>query len=221
MKRLTIAPRTLMAVLAANVLVSALVATSVFAMTRTSEADASPLAIAVVGDEWSAGFRNRTVWPTLMAERTGWSVANFALPDSGFVADGQGGHAFTYQVDRADAVDPRVVLIVGGLGDTGLPDTEAIVVGATDAINKIIVGGRRPLLVGPTWFETPVPASVVRVSDVLRSTADEMGVPYLDALDPPLLTRDQMWPDLSGPTDAGQSALADMIAAWVRTQVIR
>ncbi|MBC2591176.1 hypothetical protein [Rhodococcus aetherivorans] len=94
-------------------------------------------------------------------------------------------------------------------------------VGATDAINKIIVGGRRPLLVGPTWFETPVPASVVRVSDVLRSTADEMGVPYLDALDPPLLTRDQMWPDLSGPTDAGQSALADMIAAWVRTQVIR
>ncbi|MGX7729944.1 SGNH/GDSL hydrolase family protein [Rhodococcus sp. 2H158] len=221
MKRLTIAPRTLMAVLAANVLVSALVATSVFAMTRTSEADASPLAIAVVGDEWSAGFRNRTVWPTLMADRTGWSVANFALPDSGFVADGQGGHAFTYQVDRADAVDPRVVLIVGGLGDTGLPDTDAIVVGAIDAINKIVVGGRRPLLVGPTWFETPVPASAVRVSDALRSTADEMGVPYLDALDPPLLTRDQMWPDLSGPTDAGQSALADMIAAWVRTQVIR
>ena len=219
MKRLVTLPRISVAVVVVIVLIGALVATS--ARATRSDADRSPLRVAVVGDDWSAGFHNRVVWPTLMAERTGWSVANFALPGSGYVADGQGGHAFTYQVDRALRDDPEVVLIVGGLADTGLPETDAISVGAIDAINKSILAGRRTLVVGPSWFESPVPESVIRVSDALRSTAEQAGVPYFDALDPPLLTRDRMWPDLSGPTDAGQSELADGIATWVRTEVSR
>ena len=157
-----------------------------------------PLSIAVVGDDYTAGVQNRVVWPTLMAQRTGWSVANFALPDAGFVADGQGGHAFTYQVDRAQAADPRIIVIVGGIADAGLADAGPISVGAIDAINKIKLGGQQALVVGPTWYETPVPESVVRVSDAVRKVAEEAGVPYLDALDPPWLTRDQMRPDLSG-----------------------
>jgi hypothetical protein len=42
----------------------------------------APLPVAVVGDHSTAGIENRVVWPTLMAERTGWSVSNFALPDT-------------------------------------------------------------------------------------------------------------------------------------------
>ena len=87
-----------------------------------------------------------------MAQRTGWSVANFALPDAGFVADGQGGHAFTYQVDRAQGANPQVIVIVGGIADTRFPDTGPISVGALDAINKIKLGGERALVVGPTWY---------------------------------------------------------------------
>ncbi|WP_420749507.1 SGNH/GDSL hydrolase family protein [Rhodococcus sp. O3] len=219
MKRRVTFPRTLTAVVVAVALIGVLVAAS--GLATRPDADRSPLRVAVVGDDWSAGLRNRVVWPTLMAERTGWSVANFALPDSGYVADGQGGHAFTYQVDRALRDDPDVVLIVGGLADTGLPETDAISVGAIDAINKSILTGKRTLVVGPSWYESPAPESVIRVSDALRATAEQAGVPYFDALDPPLLTEDRMWPDLSGPTDAGQSELADNIAAWVRTEVTR
>lgn len=219
MKRLVTLPRTLVAVVVVLALIGAFAATSTLA--THSDADRSPLRVAVVGDGWSAGLHNRVVWPTLMAERTGWSVANFALPESGFVADGQGGHAFTYQVDRALRDDPQVVLIVGGLADTGLPETDAVAVGATDAINKGILAGRQTLVVGPSWFESPVPESVTRVSDALRSAAEQAGVPYFDAVDPPLLTKDRMWPDLSGPSDAGQSELADRIAEWVRTEVSR
>jgi hypothetical protein len=43
-------------------------------------------------------------------------------------------------------------------------------------------------------------------------------VPFLGALDPPWLTRDLMRMDLSGPTDEGQSAIADRVAAWLRTE---
>jgi GDSL-like Lipase/Acylhydrolase family len=179
----------------------------------------SSLTIAVVGDSYAAGIHNRVVWPTLLAQRTGWAVANFALPDSGYVADGQGGHAFTYQVERAQGVRPQTILIVGGLADSRFADMVAVNVGAIDAINKIKVGGQRPLIVGPTWYETPVPQSVTRLSEAVRKVADQTGVPYLSALDPPWLTKSQMQPDLSAPTDEGQSVIADKIAAWLRAEV--
>jgi lysophospholipase L1-like esterase len=175
--------------------------------------------IAVVGDQYTAGIQNRLVWPTLMAQRTGWSVFNFALPDGGYVAEGRGGHGFTYQVDRAQGANPQAVVIVGGIADSRFPYTRAITVGAREAINKIKLGGEQALIVGPTWFETPVPYSVRRVSDAVREVAEEAGVPFLDALAPPWLTKAQMRPDLNGPNDEGQSVIADKVAAWLRSEV--
>jgi hypothetical protein len=98
---------------------------------------------------------------------------------------------------------------------------EAVTVGAVDAINKIIRGGEQVAVVGPIWYETPVPDSVWGVDDAVRKAAEQTGVPFLDALDPPLLTKVLMHPDLSGPNDEGQSIIADKIAAWLRTQVVR
>lgn len=211
--------RTLLAALIAALIGAAVTASAIAVVNGVDERPSQPLRIAVVGDDYTAGVQNRVVWPTLMAEQNGWSVDNFALPDAGFVADGKGGHAFTYQVDRAQAADPRIILIVGGIADTGLADAGPISVGAVDAINKIVLGGQRALIVGPTWYETPVPRSVVRVSDVVQKEAENAGIPFLDAVDPPLLTEDEMRPDLSGPNDDGQSALADKIGAWVRAEV--
>jgi hypothetical protein len=44
-------------------------------------------------------------------------------------------------------------------------------------------------------------------------------VPFLDALNPPWLTRDEMQVDLSGPDDEGQSVIADKVGAWLRNEV--
>lgn len=192
---------------------------SLLVMTARNAPPPAPITIAVVGGSYSAGVQNRVVWPTLLAARTGWSVANFALPKAGYVADGLGGHAFTYQVDRAQGVHPRAIVIVGGIADTGLADTSPISVGALDAINKIKLRGIQALVVGPTWYKTPVPDAVSRVSAAAEKVARQAAVPFLDALDPPWLTSGQMQPDLSGPTDAGQSVIADRIAAWLRAQV--
>jgi hypothetical protein len=212
--------RTVFAVAVAVVLIGGLVGASAFVLTvARKEPQPWPLSLAVVGDSYTAGSQNRVVWPTLLAQRTGWSVSNFALPGAGFVADGFGGHAFTYQVDRAQGAHVQIIVVVGGIEDSGLADIGPVTVGAIDAINKITVGGQRALVIGPTWYETPVPTSVRRLSDAVRKVAEAAGVPYLDALDPPWLTRDQMQRDLSGPTDEGQSVIADKIAAWLRSEV--
>ena len=211
--------RTLLVALIAAVIGAVVTASAIAVVNGAGENPPQALRIAVVGDDYAAGVQNRVVWPTLMAQSNGWSVDNFALPDAGFVADGKGGQAFTYQVDRAQAANPRIILIVGGIADAGLADSGPIGVGAVDAINKIVLSGQRALVVGPTWYETPVPKSVIRVSEAVRKVSEDAGVPYLDAVDPPLLTRAEMRPDLSGPNDDGQSVLADRIAAWIRTEV--
>ncbi|MBU8823741.1 SGNH/GDSL hydrolase family protein [Mycolicibacterium goodii] len=184
-------------------------------------AGAPPVTIAVVGDQNTAGIKNRVVWPTLMAARTGWSVSNYALPEAGFAADGMGGQAFRFQVERAQAQRPRLILVVTGTADASVAEMQAVTVGAVEAINKIIRGGEQAAVVGPFWYETPVPESVRRVDDAVRKAAEQTGVPYFDALDPPLFTRDQMHPDRSGPSDQGQSVAADKIATWLRTQVLK
>jgi lysophospholipase L1-like esterase len=181
----------------------------------------APLAIAVVGDQNTAGINNRVVWPTLMAARTGWSVSNYALPEAGFAAGGTGGQAFSYQVDRAQAGHPQVILLVTGTADASVPEIEAVTIGAADAINKIVRGGEQAAVVGAIWYETPVPDSVWRVNDAVRKAAAQAGVPFFNALDPPVLTKDLMHPDLSGPSDEGQSVIADKIAAWLRTEVVQ
>ncbi|ABK73885.1 hypothetical protein LI99_29440 [Mycolicibacterium smegmatis] len=180
-----------------------------------------PVTIAVIGDQNTAGIKNRVVWPTLMAARNGWSVSNYALPESGFAADGMGGQAFRYQVERAQAQHPRVILLMTGTADASVPEMTAVTVGAVEAINKVIRGGQQVAVVGPFWYETPVPESVRRVDDAVRKAAAQTGVPYFDALDPPLFTRAQMHPDRTGPSDEGQSIAADKIATWLRTQVLK
>lgn len=204
-------------VAAISAVVAAALTAAAFLLTRP-KADLTSVDIAVVGDSYSAGHLNPVVWPTLLAQRTGRSVANFALPGAGFAADGAGGQAFTWQVDRALAARPHTVLIVGGYDDGGFVGTGNIRQGAVDAINKVIRAGKQVLVIGPTWYEQAIPPTVAAVSDEIRQAAEQTKTPFLNALDPPWLTSGQMLADRSGPNDDGQSVIADNTAAWLRIQ---
>jgi hypothetical protein len=211
--------RRLVLVAAVSAVAAAAVTAAAVLLIHRPAPPASEVTVAVVGDDYTAGRLNRVVWPTLVAQRTGWSVANFALPASGFAADGLGGHAFTWQVDRALAARPRAVLIVGGYNDGKSLGSDAIRQGAADAIRKVIRAGKQVLVIGPTWFEPAVPPTVTAVNVEIRTAAEQTRVPFLDALSPPWLTPQLMLADRSGPNDDGQSAIADKIAAWLRSEV--
>jgi hypothetical protein len=177
------------------------------------------MTIAVVGGTLTAGSNNQVVWPTLLAQRTGWSVANFALPGAGFAADGRGGYSFRHQVDRALQVHPQVILFLGGVEDGDYAWSGAIGSAVTEALNKVKVAGPRALVLGPTWYATSVPKAVTAVSDEIQQASDKAGVPFLNALNPPWLTIGDMQANLGGPNDQGQSVIADKVAAWLRTEV--
>ncbi|HEY5841396.1 MAG TPA: GDSL-type esterase/lipase family protein [Mycobacterium sp.] len=203
----------------ALVVVTSLATASIVVLRSPAQAAAiQPLRIAVIGGYETVGTQNLVVWPTLMAERTGWAVSNGALPDAGYVADGRGGYAFIYQVDRALASDPDLIVVVGGGSDTGF-DLDRVRSGVVEVLGKLARSGTRTLVVGPTWYESPVPANVAALSDAIRTGADSYAIPYLDALDPPWLTSDLMRADRTGPTDEGQAILSDHITEWVRGEV--
>jgi len=216
-------PRELLAnrtvvIAAISALLAAALTSAAFVLFRPKSGP-DALNIAVVGDSYTAGRLNRVVWPTLVAQRTGWSVANFALPGSGFAADGPGGYAYTWQVDRALAARPHTVVLVGGVDDGNFSGTGNITQGAIDAINKIIRAGKQVLVVGPIWWGLPIPPTVIGISDEIKKAADETKVPFLNGMDPPWMGPDQMLADKSGPNDDGQSVIADHIAAWLRTEM--
>jgi hypothetical protein len=214
--------RTVLAVVVAIALVSTL-STAYLLYNKWEQrgppASAARLSIAVVGGAYGAGKYNLVVWPTLLALRTGWSVANFSLPGAGFAADAQGRQAIAYQADRAQGVHPQIIVMAAGSDDEAFAGTGNVTAGAREAITRIKLAGERAFIIGPTWYDTPPPPSITSVSDELHRLADAAGVPFLDALNPPWLTPDQMLPDFSAPTDEGQSVIADKVAAWLRTQV--
>ena len=205
---------------AALILTGAIVSASMVLTTCTREPDSSwPLSVAVIGDAFTAGESNEVVWPTLLAQRTGWSVSNFAMPDAGFAADGRGGHAFTHQVERAQAARPRIILITTGQADNDLPEMGAVTVGAIDAFDKIQLGGQRALVIGPIWYGAPTPGKVQMVSEAVREAARIADVPFLSGIEPPWLSRSLMQGNLHSPNDAGHSVIADRVAAWLRTEI--
>ena len=181
---------------------------------------------------WPAAVRRSSVTPTPREATTGWcgrpcwhSEPDGRWPISRcltqvYAADGQGGHAFTYQVDRAQQAHPR------GHRDSrrrrrrgicrhrrrrrGSPSTRS-------TKSSSAASGRSSSARPGTRRRSRCQST--QLSDEIRKVADDAGVPYLDALDPPWLTPDQMQPDLSGPTDEGQSVIADKVAAWLRTEL--
>lgn len=213
--------RKVIMVLIGLLLAGELAGASTLAGATEPQKERTPVSIAVVGDQNTAGFNNKQVWPTLLAAITGWSVSNYALPEAGFAADGTGGQAYAYQVERAQAGHPRIILFATGTADASVAETEAVTIGAVDALNKAVRGGQRVAVVGPIWYQTPVPDSIWQVNNAVQKVAEVAGAPFLNAIDPPLLTKELMHPDLSGPSDAGQLVIAEKIAAWLRTQVVR
>jgi hypothetical protein len=77
------------------------------------------------------------------------------------------------------------------------------------------------IIIGPTWYSTPIPAEVSTVAGIVREATESAAVPFVDALSPPWLTPELMRQDKTGPTDEGQSVLADRVAAAIRTELDR
>jgi hypothetical protein len=188
--------------------------------TTTQPAPDAP-SVVVIGDSWTAPANVPDAgWPAVLADRVPeWRISTSSAGDGGYVTpDPVLGTTFGALVDTAeDLPGADVVVLAGSAFDVaGISDQVA----AASADTMRAVTDRAPdavlVVVGPTWPTERVPAGVRNNRDVIRLSAQEAGVRFVDPLAEGWLTGD---PGLVGPdgrlTDAGVAVLADRVQPLV------
>jgi lysophospholipase L1-like esterase len=113
--------------------------------------------------------------------------------------------------DRAPAVtagSPRVVLVEGGLNDTGAPTSQEITDAAARTFTAVKerIGTGTVIAIGPllTPAQRTVPEEVARVSGAIAAAAQQVDIPYIDPVaeqwlaDPRMFGTDQIHPNTEG-----------------------
>lgn len=191
------------------------------ASTNTPSEDAPPEAdpvVSIIGDSYTEGSAMNTAglaWPSLIAERTGWTVDVHAIGGSGYVATNPdrepAGSTF---VTRAGDVDPAasVVIFLGSRNDSSGNELSAATVGGINAAMQAAPNAA-VVVVGPPWTDSEPSEEILATRDTLRAAAEAAGAAWVDPID-------QGWfPTGSGligedgvhPNDAGHARLADLI----------
>ncbi|WP_170215058.1 SGNH/GDSL hydrolase family protein [Mycolicibacterium phocaicum] len=188
-------------------------------------------AVAVIGDSYTQGSSQGGVgeysWPEvawrLMREQ-GVRVAPeiSAVGGTGYLHKGLTQAAFSDLIKEAVRPDDKVVVIFGGMNDTGEPINE-VSIAVRQAFELVHERAPRARLVviGPVWPGRNPERAVLAVRDVIRAHALNAGAVFVDPIQEGWFTNR---PDLIGadhihPTDAGAVYLAERIAPRI-TEVL-
>lgn len=177
--------------------------------------------VAVIGDSYSSGLRNRIVWPTLVADSSALSISNVAIPGAGYVGGAGESGPFTTQTEKALASKPDVIVVFGGINDVG-KSKELITQSATDLFGEL--ARRAPtaklVVLGPLWHEDTPPQPVVAIDVAVAAAAEATRVDYVRLIDEKWLVGEGLIQDDGvHPTDEGQSTMARALGALLQRQI--
>ena len=189
--------------------------------------------IAVIGDSYTTGTNEGGLgpraWPTL-AWRTlagrGLQVTADVVAEggAGYVARGNLGGIFADLTSRAVQPDDSLVVFFGSRNDKD-SDPVAIASMCRDALAQAqrTAPSARLLVIGPPWPTADVPPNVLRIRDILKAAAANVGAAFFDPIAAGWFVGR---PDLIGvdgvhPTDAGHAYMADRIAPLIGDELPR
>ncbi|WP_416394872.1 MULTISPECIES: SGNH/GDSL hydrolase family protein [unclassified Curtobacterium] len=234
---MTTGTRTVLAVLAATVVVLALGAcaaspSSAVGATAPSEASSTPwddaagTGVVVIGDSITGGHGLTTAeaWPALVADRQGWSLTNLSCDGAGVAAIGDDddcASAYATLVKRAVDLRPEVVVLQASSNDLGLDTAE--VRSATDRVVEDVhrrLPHARLIGLSAIWDQDAPPTQLASISAALRHALARDGGTYVDIGEPLRGHPTWMQSDDVHPTARGQQAIAAAVtAAFARDHV--
>jgi lysophospholipase L1-like esterase len=160
---------------------------------------------ALIGDSWSGGAG---VFPNRLAERLGLDLRVAAFGGSGYINPSAcGGRTFGNRVARIP-VDARLVVLAGGINDSGYPNLAAAVRDLIEAVHDRAPAAQVVVLGVP---RVPLFADELTdpVDQTLEEVAAERGALFVDVRPWTITTL----PDRIHPDPAGARAYADQVAA--------
>lgn len=174
--------------------------------------------LVVLGDSFTAQSDASAgpEWPQLLAERTGWQVFTDAVPESGYVSEGDG-RPFADRVPDVVAHSPDVIVVAGGVGDLGAQPMREITDAAESLTAELLERAPEAQLVLVSPFSNGAPGPLTReLSGSLQQIAEDHELPYVDATRW-LVDGDLFGSDPDHPADAGQELLATRMADALAT----
>ncbi len=183
-----------------------------------------PVRVAVIGDSYSAGFRNDVVWPSLFAASSQLSISNAAYAGTGYVGGAGQNGPFAQQVDKALASRPAIIVVFGGMSDAARSD-DLITQSVTDLLTELTrrAPAAKVVVLGPIWHQDPVPDSYMKLDAAVGNAANTTHTTYIRLIDENWLVGDGLIQDDDfTPTDAGQLILAGhlgpILLSYIRAQ---
>jgi lysophospholipase L1-like esterase len=199
----------------------------------TSGLDPKVYHIAVIGDSYTTGAaeggQGPKGWPTLAWQalaRRGVQINADVVAEggAGYVVRGNRGSIFVDLTSRAVKPDDSLVVFYGSRNDKDA-DPAAITRMSHDALAMAqrTAPAARMLVIGPPWPTADVPVPVLRIRDILRGEAEQVGATFFDPIAAGWFVGR---PDLIGadgihPTDEGHAYMADKISALIGDELPR
>jgi lysophospholipase L1-like esterase len=162
---------------------------------------------ALIGDSWSAGAG---VFPDRLAQHLGLDLRVAAFGGSGYVNPSAcGGHPFAARVARIPA-DARLVVLAGGINDSGYPNLAAAVRDLIDAV-QLRAPAAQVVVLGVPRVPLLADELTDHVDQTLEQVATEQGAVFVDVRPWTITTL----PDRIHPDPAGARAYAERVAAAI------
>jgi lysophospholipase L1-like esterase len=185
-----------------------------------------PPTVAFLGDSITSGFAEidySQIWPAGASAEFGWTMAQFSVPGTGYVAHTPEDD-FSSRVEAVAASEPDVIVVAGGTNDYVFPATE-VRAAADLLIDELELAAPQAEIVMLSAFLPPAfvtgitpdgRSSAELISEqtiALRDLAGDRGIPFIDTRTVFTLedTSALILPDGVHPTTAGQQLLAEYL----------
>jgi lysophospholipase L1-like esterase len=188
------------------------------AMTPPTEA-ALPQ-VAFLGDSYTGGSNmnisgTASLYSTLLAAQFHFSVDNFGVGGTGFVAPGQTNQPFGVRVPDVVALQPDVVVVEGGHNDGTYPEAQ-VQAAARDVLSRLHAGlpKAKIIVIGPIWPSGDVPQIERNLDGDLRQLAASVGARFVDPIADGWFSEPYtklIGSDGTHPTDAGHARIAHLL----------
>lgn len=173
--------------------------------------------VVTIGDSIMAGLGldSDQAWPALLARDTGAEIVNLGCSGAGFVIAGDCGDDYAGLVEKAIALNPRIVIIQSSDNDSdgAQDDIEQDTRAAIDTLHAALPDARL-VGIGTLWhLDWAEPDAIGWASDALQSAVDDNGGVFV-SLGQPLRGRPELlqW-DGEHPNAQGQIVLCDAVEA--------
>jgi len=178
-----------------------------------------------IGDSWTDPYFwdvGPNGWPAQVAADLGLELVNNGAGGAGYVNVAPLPTTFPHEAVDRPAAGADVAVVFGSVNDQAqAPIAVHLAALVTYRAIRDVAPAAPLIVVGPQFWDAPVPAHLFAIRDAVAAAAEIVGATFVDALGWMQGRPELLGPDAAHPNTAGQRMLADRITPIVELELVR